>query len=151
MIDANKNLRNSHGNQQQHKMQQRKNSKQTVDIPFYMKALLDLSPAIKNFLNMTAESKVRVAATQEKNAQNLEKLIENLPEMIKQAPFRREPHKRKINARKQELLDLVKKLRDDEMTYEEIVTYLTENKIPTFSGRGRWHAQTIHRICTYYP
>jgi rubrerythrin len=37
------------------------------------------------------------------------------------------------------------------MTYEEVAAYLEKNKIPTFSGRGRWHAQTIHRLYMYYP
>ena len=128
------------------------NTKQTGDIPPYLKALFDdLAPAIKNFLNQAAESQARVAAAQEKNALALEKLLENLPELIQQVPMRREPRKRKISARKQELLDLIKKLRDENMTYEEVAAYLEKNKIPTFSGRGRWHAQTIHRLYMYYP
>lgn len=157
-----KNLRNNQGyNQKQYdtknKGQQQTRGKsgggkQTTDIPPYLKALLDdLAPAIKNFLNQAAESQAKVAAAQEKNAQAIEKLMESLPELIQQAPLRREPRKRKISARKQELLDMIKKLRDENMTYEEVAAYLEKNKIPTFSGRGRWHAQTIHRLYMYYP
>ena len=45
------------------------------------------------------------------------------------------------------ILKLIEKLRKDNMTYEQIAAYLTDNNFPTFSGRGRWHAQTIHRLC----
>ncbi len=161
-----KNLRSNQGyNQKQYdakyKGQQQNRNKggggkqqqqQTADIPPYLKALFDdLAPAIKNYLNQAAESQARVAAAHEKNAQAIEKMMEALPELIQQAPLRREPRKRKISARKQELLDLIKKLRDENMTYEEVAAYLEKNKIPTFSGRGRWHAQTIHRLYMYYP
>ncbi|MCB9481130.1 MAG: hypothetical protein H6680_04820 [Desulfobacteraceae bacterium] len=45
------------------------------------------------------------------------------------------------------ILNLIQSLRDKNSTYDEIALYLTENDFPTFSGRGRWHAQTIHRLC----
>ena len=78
--------------------------------------------------------------------------MDTLPEIIQQTiPARRESRKRKITPRKQELLDLINKLRDERMTYEEVAAYLQENNIPTFSGRGRWHAQTIHRLYMYPP
>lgn len=31
-------------------------------------------------------------------------------------------------------------------TYKEIAAHLNKNKIPTFSGSGNWHSQTVHRI-----
>ena len=45
------------------------------------------------------------------------------------------------------ILNLIQSLRDKNSTYDEIALYLTENDFPTFSGRGKWHAQTIHRLC----
>lgn len=45
------------------------------------------------------------------------------------------------------ILNLIQSLRDQNSTYDEIALYLTENGFPTFSGRGKWHAQTIHRLC----
>jgi len=45
------------------------------------------------------------------------------------------------------ILSLIDKLRHNHKTYDEIALYLTENDFPTFSGRGKWHAQTIHRLC----
>jgi|AntRauTorckE6833_2_1112554.scaffolds.fasta_scaffold69232_1 hypothetical protein len=45
------------------------------------------------------------------------------------------------------ILNLIKSLREQNSTYDDIALYLTENSFPTFSGRGKWHAQTIHRLC----
>ncbi|MDY0132265.1 MAG: hypothetical protein RBR53_06310 [Desulforegulaceae bacterium] len=45
------------------------------------------------------------------------------------------------------ILNLIQSLRDKNSTYDEVALYLTENDFPTFSGRGKWHAQTIHRLC----
>ncbi len=159
-----KNLRNNQGYSQKqygagHKGQQRNDNRgkntgqRKSDIPDYLKLLFDdLAPVIKNYLDQVAESQERLAAASEKKALAMEKLLASLPELIQQTvPARREPRKRKITARKQELLDLIKKLRDENMTYEEVAAYLDKNNIPTFSGRGRWHAQTIHRLYMYYP
>ena len=150
----NKNARNNPGNQRQkgqHRDTPRK--KQTTDVPPSLKSLFDeIAPAIKNYLNQSAASKVRVAEAREKSAQAVEKLMESLPGIVQQTvPARSIPRRRKINARKQEILDTINKLRDESMTYEEIADYLTKNNIPTFSGRGRWHAQTIHRLYMYPP
>lgn len=158
-----KNLRNNQNfNQKQfdakHKGQQRSEArgkgagKETGDIPEYLKALFDdLAPVVKKYLHQAAESQMRIAEAAEKNARALEKVMESLPELVQSAPFRREPRKRKISAHKQQLLDMIKKLRDENMTYEEVAAHLDKNKVPTFSGRGRWHAQTIHRLYMYYP
>jgi hypothetical protein len=36
-------------------------------------------------------------------------------------------------------------------TYEEIAEFLEKENIPTFSKRGKWHAQTVHRLFQEYP
>ena len=142
------------GNQKQ-KVQQRSNRRtnQVADIPPSLKSFFDdIAPAIKNYLNKAAESKARVAEAREKSASAVERLMENLPDIVQQSvPARNASRKRKISTRKQELLDMINKLREESMTYEEIAEYLTKNDIPTFSGRGRWHAQTIHRLYMYPP
>lgn len=48
---------------------------------------------------------------------------------------------------KEEILELMKKMRDNGATFGEIALYLDKEKIPTFSGKGQWHAQTVHRLC----
>lgn len=49
---------------------------------------------------------------------------------------------------KREVIRIMKKLRKKGGTYKEIANFLNENKIPTFSNKGYWHAQTIHRLCS---
>jgi len=48
---------------------------------------------------------------------------------------------------KEEIISTIKNLRKQRATFAEIASYLKEQGIPTFSGRGEWHAQTIHRLC----
>ena len=48
---------------------------------------------------------------------------------------------------RREAIKIMKKLRKKGATYKEIAHFLNEKKIPTFSNKGNWHAQTIHRLC----
>lgn len=113
-----------------------------------------------------AEAEERKADALERLADGLERLLDNLataptaPHATESAEIS-EPKPREAEA--PELLDtseedirkssrkyilkLIEKLRKENMTYEEVAAYLTDNNFPTFSGRGRWHAQTIHRLC----
>lgn len=53
--------------------------------------------------------------------------------------------KSKMN--KDEVLDIIARMRREGATYNEIASHLSDLSLPTFSGRGKWHAQTIHRLC----
>lgn len=44
------------------------------------------------------------------------------------------------------IMDLIFNMRENGSTYEQISEYLEDEKIPTFSNKGHWHAQTIHRL-----
>lgn len=46
-----------------------------------------------------------------------------------------------------EVIDLIVSLREGGMTYKEIAQRLEDENIPTFSGKGAWHAQTVHKVC----
>lgn len=48
---------------------------------------------------------------------------------------------------KDDILSIIQGMRDEGATFSIIADYLKEKGIPTFSGRGDWHAQTIHRLC----
>ena len=48
---------------------------------------------------------------------------------------------------KDEVLSMILSMRNDGSTYNEIASHLVSLDLPTFSGRGQWHAQTIHRLC----
>lgn len=51
------------------------------------------------------------------------------------------------NYTKNDILVIIKNMREKGETFAIIAKFLTDKKIPTFSGRGQWHAQTIHRLC----
>ncbi|WP_300671624.1 hypothetical protein [Desulfoluna sp.] len=48
---------------------------------------------------------------------------------------------------KDEIIALINKMRGEGSTYNEVAAHLTDMGLATFSGRGKWHAQTIHRLC----
>jgi hypothetical protein len=48
---------------------------------------------------------------------------------------------------KDDILTIIGTMRKKGATFATIAAYLKEKGIPTFSGRGEWHAQTIHRLC----
>jgi len=46
------------------------------------------------------------------------------------------------------LIKDMKKMRKKGATYKEISKFLNDHDIPTFSNKGRWHAQSVHRLCS---
>lgn len=48
---------------------------------------------------------------------------------------------------KDDIISIINRMRDQGATFATIAEYLSDKGIPTFSGRGHWHAQTIHRLC----
>jgi len=43
-------------------------------------------------------------------------------------------------------LDLIKRLRNQQMSYAKIAEHLEAHGIATFSGRGKWHATTVSKL-----
>jgi len=50
---------------------------------------------------------------------------------------------------KDDIISTINRMRDQGATFSTIAEYLRDKGIPTFSGRGQWHAQTIHRLCKH--
>lgn len=46
------------------------------------------------------------------------------------------------------VMDIINSMRKEGATYDQVAKRLIELGQPTFSGRGEWHAQTIHRLCS---
>jgi hypothetical protein len=46
-----------------------------------------------------------------------------------------------------QVMDLIYTMRDQGATFDQVAKRLIELGQPTFSGRGEWHAQTVHRLC----
>ncbi|MBU0992342.1 MAG: hypothetical protein KJ737_07590 [Proteobacteria bacterium] len=47
---------------------------------------------------------------------------------------------------KDNVIDIIVHMRDNGATFEMIAQHLDNENIATFSNRGKWHAQTIHRL-----
>jgi len=45
------------------------------------------------------------------------------------------------------VMDIIHTMRTEGATFDQVATRLVKLGQPTFSGRGEWHAQTIHRLC----
>jgi len=45
------------------------------------------------------------------------------------------------------VMKIIKEMRKEGATYNMIAQRLIDDNIPTFSRKGQWHAQTIHRLC----
>ncbi len=45
---------------------------------------------------------------------------------------------------------IILKMRKKYETFDRIAAYLEGQDIPTLSGRGKWHAQTVHRLYEDY-
>ncbi|MBU0969253.1 MAG: hypothetical protein KKC20_01335 [Proteobacteria bacterium] len=46
------------------------------------------------------------------------------------------------------IMDIIQSMREEGATFDQIAKRLVDLGQPTFSGRGEWHAQTIHRLCS---
>ena len=46
------------------------------------------------------------------------------------------------------IMDIIAGMRDEGATFDQVAKHLIDLGQPTFSGRGEWHAQTIHRLCS---
>lgn len=58
-----------------------------------------------------------------------------------------QPPEKRSRSTREEVRKIAMPLRDQGKTYKEIAQYLNEQKVPTFSGKGGWHAPTIHKLC----
>ncbi len=47
---------------------------------------------------------------------------------------------------REEAMETIYRMRDQGSTFNQIAEYFIEIGQPTFSGKGKWHAQTIHRL-----
>ena len=47
-----------------------------------------------------------------------------------------------------EIMNIINTMREEGATYDQVAKHLIDLGQPTFSGRGEWHAQTIHRLCS---
>ncbi|MFH0729691.1 MAG: recombinase family protein [Pseudomonadota bacterium] len=154
--------------QQQHRPFQKRNDSQEM--------MTEIVPEVKAFLTRIEETQKKMIEMTERNtsAQErqadvletiailLQRLTANtsetaaiadpigvIPEVEEIAPDAHLEEKMVSPAAvdRDEVIDLIIRLREDGMTYKEIAQRLEDENIPTFSGKGAWHAQTVHKVC----
>jgi hypothetical protein len=119
---------------------------------------------IKDFLQEITDNQERLAVAEERKAVALEAIVEflkNAKEIPLQINSEMQTGKRKIQERKRrskkhtdpnrrKVMETIASMREKNATYQEIAEKLELENLKTFSGRGKWHAQTVHRLCQDY-
>ncbi|MBW1899226.1 MAG: hypothetical protein JRI61_09220, partial [Deltaproteobacteria bacterium] len=120
--------------------------------------------AIRDFLKDISEKQERLAMAEERKAGALESIAEFL-KSVKEVPFlinsetqtgetkiqgRKRRSKKYADPNRRKVLDIIASMREENATYQEIAKKLELENLKTFSGRGKWHAQTVHRLCQDY-
>lgn len=53
---------------------------------------------------------------------------------------------------RESVIEMIGVLRKEQMSFEKIARTLEAQGIPTFSGKGAWHSQTVSKLChQFYP
>ncbi len=118
--------------------------------------------AIKDLLENIVENQERQIVTETRKADALEniaaflnkspgslvKKTEAVHEEIESSTQKRKrSSKKKDDPNRKKVMQIIEKMRKKNATYHEIAQELERENLQTFSGRGKWHAQTIHRLC----
>jgi glucan phosphoethanolaminetransferase (alkaline phosphatase superfamily) len=93
------------------------------------------------------------AKTEEKKSNILEGLVDYLKSdgietvlNLKGDKRKKRRAKKPMDANRKKVLQVITKMRSKGETFDKIALYLEKEKLQTFSNRGQWHAQTVHRL-----
>ncbi len=119
-------------------------------------SIVEIAPAIIEFMEIVAKSRKRVAEAEERKASAIENIFKELKEtgieslLGLQASKKSKKVKKPFDQHRKKILQLISKLRNKGETFDNIALYLQKESLKTFSGRGQWHAQTVHRLYQDY-
>jgi len=93
------------------------------------------------------------AKAEEKKSKILEGLMDYLKSdgietlmNIKDDKRKKRKVKKPMDANRKKILQIIDKMRSDGETFDKIALFLAKENMQTFSNRGQWHAQTVHRL-----
>jgi DNA repair exonuclease SbcCD ATPase subunit len=123
-------------------------------------ALKALVPAVASYMEKASEFQERMIALEEKRvaaetakAEAISRLGESIKSGIgvaggpTQPPEKRRQRARKpLDQNRKRILQVISKMRSEGETFDKIAMQLEKENLRTFSGRGQWHAQTVHRL-----
>ena len=126
--------------------------------------LKEVAPLINDFLNGdTVERRViaeerkaeametiadalsKLAGMEKKETEHASKKVSRITQQNDEDEFETESDIDSFSV-KDKAVNTIKKMRGDGMSYEQIARHLEEEKIPTLSGRGKWHAPTVSNL-----
>ncbi len=137
-------------------------------IPDQMMSLINETiPAIKSLLDTISENQKRLAEAEEirataenRKADALERIAVNLKQLVASGGSLSAEQtetslsevggdilERPSAADREQVIQSIKEMRENGATYPQIAAHLEAQKTPTFSGKGKWHAQTVHKVC----
>ena len=122
--------------------------------------------AIKNILEGIAKNQERIAIAEERAADAIERIARALtnsdplkitsPESFSrtETSFDGSETTRNFHIEaakshdfdRNKTLNIINEMRENGVTYGKIAEHLESREIPTFSGKGKWCAQTVHRL-----
>lgn len=114
--------------------------------------IVEITPSIIDFMETVANSRKRMAEAEERKADALEHILKELKEtgiealLGLQSTRKRKKVKKPFDQHRKKVLQVISKLRNKGETFDDIALHLQRENLKTFSGRGQWHAQTVHRL-----
>lgn len=151
--------------QEKGNVKDRKKPRKPEEMDKLASMLTETVPAIKSLLEgvaadhrRLAEAEERRVAVEERKAQASESIAAALHQLIESASggqvpmaaagrIEETPPEKPGKKEKDRALRIISGMRKEGATYRQIAARLDSENISTFSGKGKWHAQTIHRIC----
>ncbi|MFZ5568786.1 MAG: hypothetical protein ACOZF0_00160 [Thermodesulfobacteriota bacterium] len=123
-----------------------------------------MMPAVTTFLENAVQCQKRAVELEELKAKaesEKTEIMKTVFEYVKSsglegALLARDTRKKRTRARKpldqnrKKILQVIEKMRNKGETFDNIALYLEKEQFQTFSGRGQWHAQTVHRLFQDY-
>jgi histone H3/H4 len=94
-----------------------------------------------------SEPAAAVQPAEKTDAVAAETTSEEEPEAVEATVEEGDAEEAPVRSSREEIRKIALELRDQGKTYKEIAQHLDDEKIPTFSGKGGWHAPTIHKLC----
>jgi len=68
------------------------------------------------------------------------------PKVVKAKTAQKTASKKASGAVRSNAMKVIKAQRKKGLSFEKIARYLESRKIPTFSGKGKWRGQTVHKL-----
>jgi len=111
--------------------------------------LQELLPSIQEYLEESSKTEILRAEARIKIAESFNRFVEHQTlgnsKKTKSIKARKKTTKF-FDEHHQEVFQIIKEMRNNHHTYNEIAICLNEANIPKFSGGGNWSAQTVYRL-----